>query len=92
MEFLMAKKKVVSGKSARVKAFLLIEEMLMLPSNVKKLKAAFQESFNEDPVMFYKQFIKPTAEKEIVVSPEDTQLPVGVRILYYDNEENNEEV
>lgn len=73
--------------SARVAAFKLIDEMLSLPKNLKRLKDAMQDAFEEDPVLFYKQFIKPTAEKEFLLVVDDDK-PVGkVRIIYADEAE-----
>ncbi len=67
--------------SARLAAFRLIDELLEKPKNLKKLEKAFQEAFDEDEVGFYKQFIKPTAEKEDLSIGPNSGVPVaGLRI------------
>jgi hypothetical protein len=67
----------------RVKCFRLIEEMMMKPDNMELLADSFQESFEEDPVSFYKQFIKPTAEKEGMKEGGGNETK-PVRIIYED--------
>lgn len=91
----MAKKKRENklGKNRgtiRLQAFSLIEALLNKPTNMKKLGKAFQDAFDEDPVLFYKLFIRPTAEKELVVEPGSGGDPLSVRIVFADGDGNEE--
>lgn len=81
----MAEEKQKIG-SARLQAFILIDKLLAKPSNLRLLKAAFQDSFEEDPVVFYKLFIKPTAEKEVVIQPGVGETPKGLKIVFCDED------
>jgi len=72
----------VDNKSARFQAFKLIDELLAKKANLSKLKTAFQQAFDEDPVTFYKQFIKPTAEKELVILPGTGEKGATVRMIF----------
>lgn len=83
-------KKSEDKSSARFQAFRMIEEMLKEPKNKVKLKRAFQEAFDEDPVSFYKQFIKPTAEKELTITPVGTGTPASLKVVFSEESEDEE--
>ena len=84
------KKPIESKGTVRLKAFILIEKMLAKQGNMKKLAKAFQAAFNEDPVLFYKQFIRPTAEKELIIEPGSGDVPKSFRIIVTDGDDNEE--
>lgn len=77
--------------SARLKAFKLIDSMLANAKNLEKLRKAFLASFEEDPVAFYKQFIKPTAEKEVLLTDGSDRPIAKVKLQYATEEEDREE-
>lgn len=85
-------KKTEKG-SLRLRAFALINGLLGRKGNMAKLRKAFQDSFDEDPVAFYKQFIRPTAEKELVIEPGSEGEKLSFRVIVTDgsNDEETEE-
>lgn len=83
----MAKKKNNLSGSPRLQAFDLLNDLLSLPKNKKKLKEAMQEAFDEDPVLFYKQFVHPVATKELVIVPGGGKTPATLKILFGDDNE-----
>lgn len=78
--------------TVRLQAFSLIGTLLAKPANMKKLAKAFQEAFNEDPVLFYKLYIRPSAEKELVIQPETGEAPLSFRVIVSDGDGNEEEL
>jgi len=69
--------------SARLVATLMIDDLLNLEANKKRLKEAFQVAFDEDPVIFYKQFVHPVGIKELPIGTA-VQERTGLKINFDD--------
>ena len=80
-------KKVETFCSPRLRALRILDEVLALPKNQKKLKKAFQEAIDEDAVLFYRQVIKPTAEKELFLEGVGNEKVAGVKFLFTSDKE-----
>ena len=73
-------------ESARLKVLRLLDEVLSKPSNQKKIKQGFQGAIDEDPVLFYRQVVKPTAEKELFLAPAGDGKVHGVKFIFGDDD------
>ncbi len=79
----VAKKDLKTG-SPRLHALKILDEILSKPANMKKLRAGLQEYLDDEPVLFYRYLIKPSAEKELIIDPNTGDIRGDIQILFAD--------
>jgi hypothetical protein len=73
-------------KSPTHDAFCILEDLLSKKTTKKKLKEAFEELLEEDPIAFYIKLVKPTAEKEAAAEPNKGNAGSGIEVVFSDEE------